>query len=69
MGSKKVWYACMRIPYAAIDRKPAEAGNVLRANFFRARGPPPTRIEICWEPTHKRSFHVPEAFGTLKLAE
>jgi hypothetical protein len=66
---KKVWYACMRIPYASVDTKPAAAGNVLRANFFRAQGPPPDRIEICWQATHRRTFHVPEAFGTLKLTE
>jgi hypothetical protein len=66
---KKVWYACMRIPYAAVDAKRAAAGNVLRANFFGAQGPSPNRIEICWQPTHQRTFHVPEVFGTLKLAE
>jgi len=67
--AQKIWYACMRIPYASLDAKPAAVGNVLRANFFRAQGPPPNRIEICWRPTHQRTFHVPEAFGTLKLAE
>ena len=66
---EKVWYACMRIPYSSIDIKTAAAGNVLRVNFFRAQGPPPGRIEICWQPTHQRTFHVPEAFGILKLAE
>lgn len=66
-AAHKVWYACMRIPYAALESKRAAVGNVLRANFFRAQGPPPQRIEICWHPTQQRTFHVPEAFGTLKL--
>lgn len=65
----KIWYACMRIPYASIDTRPAAAGNLLRGNFFRAQGPPPNRVQICWQPTHQRSFHVPEAFGAIKLVE
>lgn len=65
----KVWYACMRIPYASVDSRPAAPGNVLRANFFRAQGPPPHRAYISWQPTGHSSFHVPEAFGTLKLGE
>jgi hypothetical protein len=67
--SAKTWYACMRIPYSSIDAKPAAAGNILRANFFRAQGPPAERKEITWRPTHQSTFHVPEAFGTLKLID
>jgi hypothetical protein len=67
--STNIWYACMRIPYASVDSRPAAAGNVLRANFFRAQGPPSDRIYICWQPTHQSTFHVPKAFGTLQLAQ
>jgi hypothetical protein len=67
--SAKTWYACMRIPYSSVDAKAAAPGNVLRVNFFRAQGPPGNRKEITWQPTHQPTFHVPEAFGTLKLIE
>ena len=67
--SSKTWYACMRIPYSSIDVKPAAAGNVLRVNFYRAQGPPSDHKAIAWRPTHKETYHVPEAFGTLKLVE
>lgn len=65
----KVWYACMRIPYPSIDPKPAAPGNTLRVNFYRAQGPAPQHKAIAWRPTHKASYHVPEAFGELKLVE
>lgn len=67
--NSKIWYACMRILYASVDTKPSSAGNVLRANFFRAQGPPPDCKHIAWQPTNQATFHVPDAFGTLKLVE
>lgn len=63
----KIWYGAMRIPYRAIDSRPAQAGNVLRVNFYREQGPPGRRVEIAWQATMQRTFHVPERFGTLKL--
>jgi hypothetical protein len=63
----KIWYGFMRIPYAAIDPRPAAAGNTLRINLFRCQGTSPNRNLINWQTTHRASFHVPEAFGTLKL--
>jgi cellulose/xylan binding protein with CBM9 domain len=65
----KVWYACMRIPYASVDARPISAGNVLRANFYRAQGPLSDHKAITWQPTHQATFHVPEAFGSLKLVQ
>lgn len=62
----KVWYAEMQIPWTSIDERSPKAGNELRVNFFRMQGPPP-RKKIVWQATHSESFHVPEAFGTLKL--
>jgi hypothetical protein len=35
-----VWYGAMKIPYSAIDSRPATAGNLLRINLFRSQGPP-----------------------------
>lgn len=65
----KTWYGFMKIPYAALDARPAAGGNTLRINFFRCQGPGPDRKLIVWQPTHRRTFHVPEVFGTIKLVE
>jgi hypothetical protein len=67
--SSKVWYACMRIPYSSVDVKPAAAGNILRVNFYRAQGPLSQHKAIAWQPTHQATYHVPETFGNLRLAE
>ena len=64
----KTWYGFMRIPYAAVDARAAAAGNTLRVNFFRSQGAKP-KHEIVWQPTHRRTFHVPEVFGTLRLVD
>ena len=61
----RTWYASMRIPFAAIDQRPAVAGNVLRANFCRIQGL--DRRLIAWQPTMSPTFHVPAAFGLLVL--
>jgi hypothetical protein len=68
-ANSKVSYACMRIPYSSVDVKPAAPGNILRVNFYRAQGPLSHHKAITWQPTHQATYHVPEAFGTLKLAE
>jgi hypothetical protein len=61
------WYGFMRIPYAAIDTRPAAAGNKLRVNFFRCEGNGPGRIYLTWQPSMSETFHVPEKFGVLTL--
>ena len=64
-----VWYGAMRIPYSAIDTRPAAAGNVLRINLFRSQGPASDRHQIAWQAPMSESFHVPERFGLLKLVK
>jgi hypothetical protein len=64
---RSVWYGAMRIPYAAIDARPAAAGNRLRINLFRSQGPGPHRHQIAWRPTLADTFHVPERFGAFEL--
>lgn len=64
-----VWYGAMRIPYAAIDTRPAAAGNTLRINLFRCQGPSSTRLYLAWRAPMSDSFHVPERFGILKLVK
>jgi len=63
-----IWYGFLRIPYISVDDRPAAEGNTLRINFYRAQGPAPNRMQVAWCPTHKETFHAPEAFGTLSLA-
>jgi hypothetical protein len=65
--AKKVWYGAMKIPMKSIDPRPAKEGNELRINFYRLQGSNP-RKGIAWQPTNANSYHVPEAFGTLRLA-
>jgi hypothetical protein len=64
-----VWYGAMRIPYSAIDTRPATAGNLLRINLFRSQGPTSARHQIAWQAPMSNSFHVPERFGLLKLVK
>jgi hypothetical protein len=67
--ASKTWYGAMRIPMAAIDTRPAAAGNTMRINLFRSQGPPSHRQEVVWQPPMKASFHVPERFGLIQLVE
>lgn len=64
-----VWYGAMRIPYSAIDTRPAAAGNTLRVNLFRSQGPASHRMEAAWQSPMGNTFHVPERFGLLKLVK
>jgi hypothetical protein len=64
---KKIWYGEMRIPLHSIDSRPPANGLQMRINFFRCQGREPGRKLIAWQPTGEGSFHVPQAFGLLKL--
>jgi hypothetical protein len=68
-SDKKVWYGAMRIPIDKIDDRPPQAGREMRINFYRLQGPGPVRKGIAWQPTNAPSYHVPEAFGRLKLVK
>lgn len=63
----QIWYAVMRIPFAALDSRPPKPGNTFRVNLFRTEGAPAQQKEIMWQPTMSQTFHVPERFGLLKL--
>jgi hypothetical protein len=67
--ANKVWYGEMRIPIKSIDKRPAAAGIEMRINFYRCQGADPRRKYLAWQPTHAATFHVPEAFGRMRLAE
>ena len=61
-----VWYGMMRIPFAAIDTRRPEKGRELRIGLFRMSGANP-RQHHTWRATNGTTFHVPKAFGTLRL--
>jgi len=63
-AQQKIWYGEMRIPLAAFT--PA-AGKELRAGLYRLQGSGADKQFIAWQPTGERSFHVPRAFGILRL--
>jgi hypothetical protein len=65
---QKTWYGFMRIPWSAIDTRPAAPGNELHINFLRCQDHEPDRKLIAWQPSYQPTFHIPESFGILKLA-
>ena len=66
---RKIWYGAMRIPFAAIDPQAPHAGTIFRVNLFRMQGPPGEQKTLTWQPTMKTTFHAPEHFGRLVLAD
>ena len=66
--SKHLWYAALRIPFAALGASAPRPGTTFRVNLFRTEGPPNEQKEIMWQPTMSATFHVPERFGLLRLA-
>jgi hypothetical protein len=67
--AKKIWYGAMRIPVKSIDTRAPAVGLEMRINFYRCQGVGAQRKYIAWQPTHAETFHVPEAFGRMRLAE
>lgn len=65
--AKKIWYGEMRIPLSSIAARQFQAGDKMRLGLFRCTGMPPDRKFIAWQPAFRRTFHTPEAFGTLLL--
>jgi len=63
----RIWYGAMRIPFAAIDTRPPQKDRELRIGLYRIAGVDPSRRFYAWRPTWQTSFHVPQAFGTLRL--
>jgi hypothetical protein len=64
-----IWYATMRIPFAAIDTRAPAPGNMMRINLFRSEGPPSHQQAVTWQAPMKSTFHVPERFGLIRLVE
>jgi hypothetical protein len=68
-SATKIWYGAMRIPFSALQSAPPAVDERFRINLFRSQGPPPNRIAVVWQPTMRKTFHVPEKFGLLRLIE
>ena len=66
---KRIWYGEMRIPIAAVDKRPAQAGNEMRINLYRQDGELPNRDFLGWQPPGVWNPHHPEKFGTLRLVK
>jgi hypothetical protein len=67
--SSRIWYAALRIPFAALDTSTPKPSTEFRVNLFRTEGSPASTKEIVWQPTMSDTFHVPERFGVLKLTK
>ena len=67
--AKKIWYGTMRIPFAALATVVPAPGLEFRMNLFRGQGPPSNWKSITWQPPMTGTFHTPERFGVLKLAD
>jgi hypothetical protein len=65
--TKHQWYAAMRIPLSAIDKRSPAAGIEFRMNLFVSEGPPSHHHDVTWQPPISNTFHVPERFGLLRL--
>jgi hypothetical protein len=64
---QKVWYGEMRIPFRAIDSRPPQQDRELRIGLFRIAGAGQKKAFYAWRPPGGTSFHVPHAFGLLRL--
>ena len=62
-----VWNGVIRLPFSAIDSRPPETGRELRAGPYRIAGVGDAKKHYAWRPTGQTSFHVPQAFGTIRL--
>ena len=63
----RIWYGEMKIPFKAIDARTPEQGRELRIGIFRLAGPSTARVQYIWRPSGEPNFHVPKAFGILRL--
>lgn len=68
-ANRKYWYGEMKIPIAAVDSRPAAAGNEMRINLFRQDESPPNRKFLAWQLTGVWNPHHPDKFGILRLVK
>lgn len=64
--SAKTWTVVMRIPWKPLGVEP-KAGTRLPMNLYRIDKS--QEAYLAWNPTLRRTFHTPDRFGWLELAE
>lgn len=64
---QKIWYGEMKIPFNKLMSASPKKGTELRIGLYRIAGRAPNRQFYAWRPTGEKNFHVPKAFGTLRL--
>jgi hypothetical protein len=65
-SGSQTWWGEMAIPLKSFGVQMPTAGTRWRANFYRIEHGPPRR-GLAWQPTHQRTYHVPQAFGWLEF--
>jgi hypothetical protein len=65
---RHVWVGEMAIPMSALGAV-AKAGAELRIGLYRIAGTGENKKYYAWQPTGAKSFHVPKAFGRLRMIE
>jgi hypothetical protein len=67
--ARRIWYGEMAIPMSAIGVTAAKAGTEMRVGLYRIAGTETDKKYYAWQPTGQTTFHVPQAFGRLRLVE
>jgi hypothetical protein len=66
---RQVWWGEMAIPMSAFGVTAPKAGAEMRVGLYRIAGAGASKKFYAWQPTGQKSFHVPQAFGRLRLVE
>jgi hypothetical protein len=66
---RRIWYGEMAIPMTAIGVAAPKPGSEMRIGLYRIAGTGDNKRHYAWQPTGQTSFHVPQAFGRLRLVE
>jgi predicted TIM-barrel fold metal-dependent hydrolase len=64
---KRVWTCEMRIPWEALAGNPPTVGSVRRLNLFRCDRA--NKAFMAWRPPLTGTFHTPDRFGLVQLAD
>jgi hypothetical protein len=54
---------------SALGVTAAKAGTEMRVGLYRIGGTETNKKHYAWQPTGQTTFHVPQAFGRLRLVE
>ena len=66
---RRIWYGEMAIPMSAIGVSVPKTGTEMRVGLYRIAGTEADKKHYAWQPTGQTTFHVPQAFGRLRLVE